>query len=293
MWRHRFRLNLFLSCLAFLLLLSIIAAAILVVVASGPLAQGDGWLASANVSNTEGSSYHPRIAVDAQDRLHMVWYDWVDLEVHWPYILYASKPADGEWTSYSYLPGNAQGSMPALAVGADGAVHVVWEGQGICYVRRDSSGTWSAVEDVSTFGSMPDVAVAPDGTVHVTWWHREDYPHDAHMYHCDRSSGGGWSAPVSVYSGENASTPLIATDTEGTAHLLINATGYEIQAMCASKPVGGGWSTPQEMWFAPLPLSVEQLASDSQRRLHLAWGWQDVGSGQWGVNYASKALSQS
>jgi len=65
-------------------------------------------------------------------------------------------------------------------------------------------------------------------------------------------------APIQVYAGKYASSPLIATDTEGTAHLLINTSSANVQALYAAKPAGGAWGVLGPLSFAPLLQSVEQ-----------------------------------
>jgi hypothetical protein len=260
--------------------------ALLAWITSGALAQGDGWSPATNLSSTEGSSYAPRLGVDAQNTVHLVWYDWVDTGTHWPYLLYANKPAGGGWSSYSYLPSRPQGIDPAMVVGADGALHVVWEGGGIRYARRAPGGTWDGVEDVSTGGELrsPDVAVAPDGTVHVVWRKRLGIE-SSEIYCSAKPPGGTWSAPSLASTWADVNIPLAVVDSEGTIHLLM--AGYGAQVLYTSKSAGGDWSTPEEMPFAPVLLNVEQLTSDAQGALHLAWKDENR------VLYASKPLDQA
>jgi hypothetical protein len=252
------------------------------------LAQTGEWSPPANVSNTEGSGYAPRLAVDPQNTLHLVWYDWEDLDPHWPYIVYASKATGGSWTPYSYVPVKVQGIDPAMVAGTDGALHVVWQTiDGIRYIRRAPGGTWGGAETVATGSDLitPDVAIAPDGTVHAVW-HKQNFPGDAEIYHRARSPGGTWGTPNLVYSGEDAGRPLIGTDTASTAHLLIDNSGTVAETLSAHKPSGQGWSPPQVMTFAASLRSPEQLASDCLGRLHLVWTAQEAGS--CGVLYSIK-----
>ncbi|GEM_PF-2002933 len=241
-----------------------------------------GWSSPAPISNTAGSSYYPRLGYDTADTLHLVWQDWIDLGTHWPYILYAQKSGDGPWSAYTYLPGNAQGVEPALDVGTDGVVHVVFmrSDNSIAYVRRAAGGTWSAVETVSAtsdYSSGIDIAVALDGTVHVVWRYCAGSGQDGLIYHRARSSAGSWSNTALVStSGGDASLPLITTDANSTAHLLWNRSASGVYGIdYAAKPTGGNWSAPQELVDSATLSSVEQLARDSAGALHLVWSVRD------------------
>ena len=213
-------------------LLLCISSMLLALIVAEVSAQTGDWSPSEAISNTTGSSYSPHMAVDSQDTVHLVWYDWVDLVPHWPYVVYASKAAGGNWTPYSYLPGKPEGDSPALAVDGGDAVHVVWAGrERIEYARRSADGTWGAVEEIpaSDEGLTPDVAVAPDSTVHAVW-RRFAGPDDERVYHSTKTSGAGWSAPSQVYGGSNASSPMIAADADSTVHLLINTSSANVHA---------------------------------------------------------------
>jgi len=241
-----------------------------------------GWSSPMPISNTAGSSYYPRLGHDGADTLHLVWQDWVDLGTHWPYILYAQKSSDGSWSAYTYLPGNAQGVEPALGVGADGVVHVVFmrPDNSIAYVQRTADGVWSAVETVSAtsdYSSGIDVAVAPDGTVHVAWRYCAGTGQDGLIYHRARSSTGSWGNTTLVStSGGDASLPLITTDTNSTVHVLWNRSASgEYGIDYAAKPTGGSWSAPQELANSATLSSVEQLAHDTAGALHLVWSVRD------------------
>ncbi|MFN2284259.1 MAG: hypothetical protein ACK2UQ_07545, partial [Anaerolineae bacterium] len=266
--------------------------------AAGLAPEAVGWSSPAPLSNTAGSSYYPRLGHDAAGTLHLVWQDWVDLGTHWPYILYVQKSSDGSWSAYTYLPGNAQGVEPALDVGTDGTVHVVFmrEDNSIAYVRRTASGTWSAVETVSAtsdYSSGIDVAVAPDGTVHVVWRYCAGSGQDGLIYHRARASVGNWGNTTLVStSGGDASLPLITTDANSTAHVLWNRSASgEYGIFYAAKPNGGSWSAPQELVKNATLSSVEQLARDATGALHLVWSVRN-GVPNPTVYYAQKPLGQ-
>ena len=280
-----------LSCI-FIGLLWGISAVLLVLTSSQAMTLAFEWEAPTNVSNTAGSSYSPRLAVTSQGVLHMVWTDWVDTGMHLPYIVYANRPAGGSWSSLAKLPGEPQGSTPVAVIDSSGNLHVVWYGGGghsIVYRRRSSAGSWSTQETVATDSTYdlysPDVAVAPNGTIHVVWRRRLAY-NNSDIYYNNKPSGGGWSTPTLVYDGgDTTGDAVIAADNLGALFLFIyNSSGG---SYFTKRATDGTWSTPQAS--EELILSVDQLNTDFQGRLHLVWpGDFDYMNNTYSLFYASK-----
>ena len=117
---------------------------LLLLVSGVTRSQEGGWAPPVNVTNTQGSSYGPRLTVDSLGTVHMVWTDFVDLAQHPPYLLYANKPAGGNWTSYQYLPGKPKAPSAAAAMGPDDTLHIIWFDYDtyVRYIQRHSNGTW-------------------------------------------------------------------------------------------------------------------------------------------------------
>jgi len=163
----------------------------------------------------------PAIAIDAQGALHVahagagggVTYatsssgDWVATEldpggrgraglaladeiVHVVYagaadVMHASGSAVTEWA----LEPIAAGQDPAIAVGPDGSLHVVYQtGDGGIGYARFGVERW-VVERVAEHGSAPVVAVAEDGTVHLAWTDSSGAPEQG-VKHARQTSHG-------------------------------------------------------------------------------------------------------
>lgn len=254
--------------------------------------QTAGWDAPVNVSHTAGSSYSPRLALGSGQTLHMVWTDWVDTGVHWPYLYYANKPSGGSWSSPMPFPGSPKGGPPAAVTGGDGALHIVWQkedGRTIAYIRRAADGVWSSIQTVASVSSpdelyTPDIAIGPDGTLHTAWRRRIAY-NNSDIYYASRSPGGGWGAATLLYDGgDTTSTPVIAVDDLGAVYVFVSDTGGG--SLLTRKAPGGGWSTPypsREMVF-----SVDQLTSDTLGRVHMAWPDSEDGNQPYALFYAAK-----
>ncbi len=251
-------------------------------VPSGASPALDAWSPPAAVSGTAGSSYSPHLVADSQGTLHLIWYDWVDLIAHPPFLLYANKPKDGSWSAFTYVPGSPLTISAALAVDSDDTLHLVWESftdETIQYIPRSVSGVWGSTETVSPLqgSSAPDVAVSGDGTVHVVWRYGNVFDQDNRgIYHAAKAPGGGWGASTAIMKDRYALTALIETDADNGVHVVFDR--YDTtsrKAFYANKEEGGAWSSAQELPFTPFLESVEQIASDPQGNLHLVWGEND------------------
>ena len=275
----------------FSLLLSIATVALCFVVAE-VLAGSSLWSPAVNISNTVIASYCPRLAADPWGTLHLVWKDWVDMTPHMPYVLYANKPAGGDWSQPTFLPGKIGGDCPALIVDASGALHVaVDRAEGIAYVHHPHGGTWSDVETVADTGEFPDIAMTPDGTLHVAWedWAGAGTP--TQIYHATKGKDGVWSAPVRVSTlAGTFSYPFIATDSQGGVHLVWTVlTTNKFQY--AYRAPGKDWTLPTNLPYAPTPWNtVEQLTSGSDGTIHLVRAEMDQSQVPWAcrVRHATK-----
>jgi len=249
----------------------------------------NGWSDPVPISGTIGSSYNPHLAIDSQGTLHAVWYDWVDLLPHNPYILYASKPPGSTWTPYSYVGGVQTGDMPAIAIGPDDRVHIVWASADyaepnvdgpIKYISRAANGVWSTVQVVSASlkgNSNPDVTVAPNGAVHVAWNYGNTLdPTNRGIYHAMKPKNGAWQPPIAVKKDSQARNCLLGVDPQSTVHLVMNGkNGEDNVARYTKKTTASGWSTVQSLAFTPTIENVEQFTHDDQGNLHLVWGEND------------------
>jgi hypothetical protein len=269
--------------------------AALAVTFGNTLASQAGWSTPVNATKTLGTSYIPQLAV-YQDTTHLVWQDWVDLDPHWPFILYTNKTAGGDWAPFSYLPIHAQGSDPAIDIGPDGTLHIVWSMNGVEYITRAPDGTWSAqvrIDDGEFLGEFPDVAAAPDGTIHVAWasWSGPGTP--TNIYHKSKPPGGTWSLTTMVSTlGGRYQYPWIETDSANNAHLIWTDTDTN-EFQNAIKPNGDDWSDPVVLPQDPLPwTSNTSLASDPYGGVHLIWiEWDSRAGSACRVQYAKRVLT--
>ncbi|MBC7251042.1 MAG: hypothetical protein H5T62_12255 [Anaerolineae bacterium] len=178
---------------------------------------------------------------------------------------------------------DSDSTYPAVAVGADGRVHVVWaEGPpdsacDIAYTYWDGQ-TWAAPTLVTTTAGLswaPQVAVDLTGTVHVVWTESVNYV--PRILYSRLEEGGGWSTPV-ILSGELTDSyfPDIVADSEGHLHVAWeDLPPYQNPTVRYVTGNGGEWSQPE---IVADQAGSPALATGPDNILHLVWigGWDDV-----------------
>lgn len=139
--------------------------------------KGQTWLADKPLTNDPEISWDPRIAIDRNDNLHVVWYDWRDQKDE----VYYKRSRDGgaTWTADRRISdlGNADSRYPDVACLAD-KVYIVWEDfrdgndEIYCAVSPDLGQTWGAnlrlTNDPSD--SWAGVVTTNAQGVYVTWY---------------------------------------------------------------------------------------------------------------------------
>lgn len=163
---------------------------------------------------------------------------------------------------------------PQVAVDASGAVHVVWQSDGIYYAHRDPAGHWSAAENVADIwpGSFqPQIALDSLGNLHVVW---RQNPEPPEVYHIWRDINGTWSAPqnISQTPGLYSWGPLLATDNVGGVHLVWQEFDQSTESgiWYARRGPASAWSAPQKVSGE---LACEYPASfvEDSGVVHSAW----------------------
>ena len=109
-----------------------------------------GWLAQESVTDKDKDQYHPSIAVDSQDNIHVVWFGlgWGD-NLSFDNIRYRMRDSIGWQAHEGVTDKDEDQSYPSIAVDSQDNLHVVWYGYGwgsnnetnnIQYCMRDSKG---------------------------------------------------------------------------------------------------------------------------------------------------------
>jgi hypothetical protein len=181
------------------------------------------------ITQTGGTSLQPKIVV-ADNKVHVVWSEWLSG------ILYASKEVAETWPSNPAVEDISAGTadnytVPNMAVGGDGKVHVVWSGlvgtdQFIYYNCKD--GGWGTPTNLIspthyTSGVFDYPAIAISGTHSIYVIYSNASVSDMQYIEFIKSTDGGqtWpfrktiTGPLAANNPTNSLVPDIAVDDEG------------------------------------------------------------------------------
>lgn len=228
--------------------LPLLTLALVATLAAGVSAEG--WSSPTNISNSRGESKRPAVGTGVDGSIHVVWED--QSLGNWE-IFYASGEPGGPWSPPANISNNLGGSFrPAVAVGPDRSVHVVWHDDTpgdyeIFYATKAPGGPWSTPTNISRsskWSYWPSVAVGAAGSVHVAW--HDNTPGNWEALSASKPPDGAWSHPTNISESVGTSfIPVLVVEEDGSVRAVWqdNASGnWEI--LSASRPVGGFWSSP-------------------------------------------------
>lgn len=238
------------------------------------VAIGSGWTTPLNISSNSGESASPMLGLAQDGQLYMTWYDSTQFG-NWE-VLYAARSPAGDWSLDNNLSNNASFSMiPAIATGADGAVHVAWQDYGpprvafqgtLLYRARPAGEDFEPSQGISAtagFGAYPEVrdpslVVDSRNTLHLVWAGFGPSSYD--IFYASKPAGGAWSFPKDIYQDAGDSLyPRLAVDQAGTVHMVWQETpaaATQADIYYSYLPSGGVWS---------LPIDLSHNAGDSGR----------------------------
>lgn len=191
---------------------------------------GATWSAARRLTWTSEVSYHPTIAVDSNDAIHLVWRD----DKSGGAEIYYRKSTDGgaTWSDAQRLTWTSGGSFtPAIAAGSGNTIHVVWRddtpGNPEVFFKKstNSGNTWSEGQRLTwTSGESYLSAIGADlaGAIHVIWF--DDTSGNFEVYFKTSKDGGStWSANKRItWTSDGSYDPALATDSENEVHFVWN-----------------------------------------------------------------------
>ncbi len=187
------------------------------------------WSVPRVVNPGDGASFHPRLAVDATDKLHLVWQETLAAATQSD-IYYTVRQADGTWATPANISHNENQSQEAwLLVGANGMLHVVWrdytpnpDQAEILYSTKPLGGAWSDAVNVSnTAGDSAGPKLVEDAarTLHLVWY--DNAPGNWEILYATKPLAGSWTSGVNLSNTAGRSgQPSLAYDMRGKLHLV-------------------------------------------------------------------------
>ena len=243
----------------------------------------DGGLtfsAPKSLSNTSGFSFSPRIALDANGGINVVWED----DSPGSLDIFFSRSTDGgvTFSNPRDLSNDASDSgSPMVATDTTGNIYVVWENDsgvlGVFFTRSSDGGaTFTAPIALSTNtgGSVsPQMAVDVNGDVNVVW---EDDSGNSSDISFSRSAdhGATFSAPKSLSLGVgNSNSAAMAVDLNGNINVAWENDSPGNFDLFFSRSTDGGlnFSTPKNLSNSPGLSRTVQMALDGGGNINVVW----------------------
>ena len=172
------------------------------------------FLQPMNISNTSGTSWFQRVALDNQGNIDVVWWD----DTPGYRAVFFSRSTDGGLTfsSPQNISNDPNGSFePQMALDSAGNIYVVWGGWSTnsAYFTSSSDGSnfSTPTKITDNVNGAVSIAVGPDGCVNLGWADASRYQSVDFNRTCD--GGATFSAPALVYT--LGGTPQIAVDSAG------------------------------------------------------------------------------
>ncbi|MHA1235140.1 MAG: hypothetical protein ACTSQL_08660, partial [Promethearchaeota archaeon] len=255
-----------------------------------------------------GNSYHPVIATDSNNKVHVAWYDYTpgawgtDGE-----IMYATYTTATGWSNATVISDGYSGSYwndgtsayPTIATDSNDRVHVAW------YDHTD--GVWGLDTEImyvtyTIATGWSNATVISDGYNGTYWNHGDSFDADIAVDSNDAyNTATGWFNVTVISDGYNGSywndgssyNPAIAVDSSNAVHVVwhdntdgIWGTDYEI--MYANFTDINGWSniTILSDGYSGVywndAISRDSAIAVSTNQVHIVW--EDLTDGVWGTD---------
>jgi hypothetical protein len=221
-----------------------------VVIESARRSAGGEWSPAVAISSSEPELGYLSVVVDAGGEATAIWEGSEGVET-------ASWPAAGGWTSPVVLS-TAGGTEPQIAVDPAGEAVAIWRdfvenGYEIDTASKPAAGSWTTVVRLSTSGgyeSQPHVAVDGAGDA-VAVWGAPITLREEEVQSASRPAGGEWDDPIGVSSSrcEESLEARVAMEGDGTAAAIWDCFQRSAEGVIesASSPLGGEWSSPEQI----------------------------------------------
>jgi hypothetical protein len=237
---------------------------------------GANW-STKRLTWTAGFSWHPAIAIDSSDHIHIVWYD----DTSGNYEIYYKKSTNGgsSWNTKRILWNAGHSWYPAMAIDSHDHIHVVWEDNTpgnweILYKRSTDGGTsWTKKRLTWIVEHSRHTAIAADSSnhIHLVW---EDYsPGNSETFYKKSTDGGvTWTTKRLTWNAGASRNPALAIDSNQNIHVVWpDSTPGNLEIYYKKSTNGGAnWTTDRLTWKSGESI-YPAIAVDSGGDIHLVW----------------------
>ena len=204
------------------------------------------WTAPMTFADTNHASEDPRVAVDGDGDVIVVWRHSNGTTY---VVRAASRPASGPWEPpVDVSTTDVYAVEPQVAIGGGNAV-AVWRdnaGATVQVATKAPFESWAAPTSLNATGEVsdaPQVAIGPGGEGPVAVWEGREDLGSYWTAHAASGIGAGWGGSTAIGPATaDEETPQITIDDDGEAVAVwrhYDGTPWVIEA--AAKPAGGSW----------------------------------------------------
>jgi hypothetical protein len=239
--------------------------------------------AASNISRPNGAS----VATDAAGTVHVVWHD--DRTGQWQRIFYKKHDGSGWSEDIQIAGGTGHARNPAIAVGPDNTIHVVWvdyrdDQVGEIYYMKSVDGEWGVEErltESSGYVQGPSIAVDGSGDIHIVFY--DSRSSEWQIYYLE-NDGSGWQPEVALTAADgDRGLPCVATDSQGNVHVVWYDCRNHNSDIYYRRHNGSEWEPEVDLvdWIGKSWGGYITVGPDD--RLHLVW--HDDVSGDFEIYY--------
>ena len=235
-------------------------------------------LSTTNPSNSLNSSFNPRIAVESNGAIDVVWLDYTSGNQ----VVYFSRSTDGVTFSpaQSLSDAAASASSPQIGVDASGNISVLWESDsgpvGILFTHSTDGVTFAAPKNLTsnTTGSIePQMVIEVDGSINVVW--EEDFNFQSDIsFSRSTDKGANFSAPRNLSAnGGNSFGAQVAVDLGGNISVVWtdDTPGNNDIFFTRSTDHGATFSGTKNLSNSPGDTGSAQVGVDANGNIFVAW----------------------
>jgi hypothetical protein len=270
--------------------------------------KGGSWSIPVNVSNTRYSARFPSIVVDKDDRLHLAWQQFLDLNYWWGWVIfYSQKSESGEWTPPETIWAPAPPSEPKLAIDSLGNIHMIFcvsysaYRVDLFYTMKTPQTGWTRPVGLNPPPREPvmdpSIGVSKKGDVNIIWeafFVRNDSLFEEEIFYTEKPAGQNWISPINISNTyETSHSPSLAVDPDNNVHIVWIDCQFSspIGAEYAyrSRLANGEWTPIEIIW----PEIIDQPTTShyiivADNKVHFLWqdNYKDPYTG--GIYYSQR-----
>ena len=205
----------------------------------------DGWTYPINVSDEPGDSYHPRMAADKLNRIHLVWEGCL-LPYGHREALYRCQE-NGIWSPLEQLNPDEWGTDPNLAIDYGDTIHAVWatmiDTQDYLLYSKKVDNEWSPPDTIYPHNPYyPCLVVDSENSLHCVYASYEIY----YTY----KQGPGHTEEIISFSMEPDSIPIIIPTYGGSFAYTLTLSNLSAQEQVVEVWIGA--SLPDGEEYGPI-----------------------------------------